>query len=413
MARWVLNGRLRVRERLTTGSRKTRDLSGVRVVISGTTTGAKWRQWGAVRTDDKGKFRLVVDKSRARRRFKIKVFLEDQFLRVMRPRFLRVAKDKGETQSAPIEILRDENRRTGQTIPFGTLNLDDGATQGRKRRQGRRAALWYVARRIQDELVARDQWLGFNEQLTVVYPSIWFTSGMGNRVRIASDNYAPGNPSYNLKDVIHEIMHIWNYQHNQGTTDWATAAIAGFDTHNRQEPPNVAFHEGFAEWASYALQHELWQRRLELPRNRFWIASDNDGPEVADMDEFERNDYCVTSALLLLINPYPYSLIFGTATHRPEGVRRFTAVDTTIPVPMDCPSKSLDLWDILLAFRGGRHANWPTDWEVGNRQFGLRRFFDRLSDIFPEKFPEETRNIFLRVLDPEGTEELIDLCSSV
>ena len=66
---------------------------------------------------------------------------------------------------------------------------------------------------------------------------------------------------------------------------------------------------------------------------------------------------------------------------------------------------------MLLAFRGGQHENWPTDWEVGDEQFGLLRFFDRLSDIFPDKFPEETRDIFLRVLDPEGSEELIDFCT--
>lgn len=187
MARWVLSGRLRVREGLTTSSQVNRNLSGVRVVISGTTTGAKWRQWGVCRTDANGRFRLEVDKGNARRRFKLKVFLEDQFLRIMRPRFLRVGRDKGETQSAPMEVLRDENKRTGQNINFGTITLDDNASGGKERRQGRRATIWYVGKKIQDELLVHDEWLGFNKQLTVVYPSVWVTSGMGNRVRIASD----------------------------------------------------------------------------------------------------------------------------------------------------------------------------------------------------------------------------------
>jgi len=410
MARWELAGRLQVRETLTESTSQIRNLSGVNVKISGTTTGTKWREWKTVRTDAEGRFSLVMDKGNSRRRFKIKVFLEDQFLRVMRPRFLRVARDQGEKESAPIEVLRDENKRSGKNIDFGVIILDDQAVNNVERRHGCRAALWYTAKHISDELLSHDSWLGFDEQITIVYPSVWMTSGMGNRARIASDRFG-STPSYNRTDVIHEIMHIWNYQHNSGTTDWVTAGWNG--THNRQERPNIAFHEGFAQWASRSLQHLLWSGGQMLPANKFWVSSNNNGPEVMSLDEFERSDFCVESALSFLMHPTPNLLTFGSATASSNGTARNVAITLApaISIAMICPRQSLDFWEVLQSFRGGQHESWPTDWDVGSGDFGLLRFFDRLSDIYPTQFPQESKDTYIRVLDPTTEEEFTDNCS--
>jgi len=417
MANWELSGCVQVRERLTGISvSNVRELAGVRVVISATTTGTVWNQWCDVRTGADGKFRCVVDKSDASRRFKIDVFLEDDLLRVMRPRFLRTGKEKGEAETAPIEAWKDESKRDNGR--FGAITLDDASADNDDRNHARRAALWYVARHLQNKLAERNAWLGFNKQLTIVHPSMMNTISTGNRVHISADWRGPAdNPSYNITDVVHEIMHIWNYQHNHGVGANWVCGIAG--THNRQEPRNIAFHEGFAQWASYALQRVLWARSTtQAPYHRSKIAND-DGFRIADLKEFEKKDDCVTSALHLLVYPHAERLLFGTRTSPPSSTTGALAVEIVeiatdkISIAMTCPAGKLDLWDVLLAFRGGQHANWPTDWQVGNDSFGLLRFYDRVSDIFPDKFPQSAKDVYVGLLDPNGTDELRDHCTPV
>ena len=413
MANWELSGCLQVRESLTgIGVSNVRELAGVRVVISATTTGTVWSQWCDVRTGADGKFRCVLDKSDAMRRFKIEVFLEDDLLRVMRPRFLRAGKEEGEAETAPIDVWKDESKRDNGL--FGAITLDDAAAGNDERNHARRAALWYVARHVQNNLAARDAWLGFNKQLTIVHPSMMNTISTGNRVHIAADWRAPGNPSYNITDVVHEVMHIWNYQHNHGVAvNWVCGL---FGTHNRQEPRNIAFHEGFAQWASFALQRLLWARSTtEAPYNRYKIANAADF-RIADLGEFEKKDDCVTGALHLLIYPHAERLLFGTRTSPPGLTTSSLAVDVApdrISIAMTCPTSKLDFWDVLLAFRGGQHANWSTDWQVGNGSFGLLRFYDRVSDICPDKFPQSTKDVYIGLLDPNGSDELRDHCTRV
>lgn len=416
MASWELSGCLQVRESLTGTAGSTvvsnvRELAGVRVVISATTTGTIWNQWCDVRTAADGTFRCVLDKSDASRRFKIVVFLEDDLLRVMRPRFLRTGHEEGEGETAPIEVWKDDSKRDNGR--FDAITLDDGAAGNEERNHGRRAALWYVARKVQNTLAARDAWLGFAKQLTIVHPSIMNTMSSGNRVHIAADWRAPNNPSYNITDVVHEVMHIWNYQHNHGVAaDWVCGL---FGTHNRQEPRNMAFHEGFAQWASHVLRQLLWAGTSHLPNNRHFIATD-DQFRIADLKEFEKKDDCVTGALHLLIHPHGDRLLFGTRTSPPLSTTSSLVVEVPpapVSLAMTCPTSKLDLWDVLLAFRGGQHPNWPTDWQVGNGTFGLLRFFDRVSDVCPGKFPQATKDVYVGLLDPNGTDELRDHCTPV
>jgi hypothetical protein len=89
------------------------------------------------------------------------------------------------------------------------------------------------------------------------------------------------------------------------------------------------------------------------------------------------------------------------------------ATAPTFAIAMTCPRQDLDFWDVLKSFRGGQHENWPTDWDVGSGDFGVWRFFDRLSDINPTQFPPESRDAYIRVLDPTTEEEFTDNCSPV
>ena len=67
---------------------------------------------------------------------------------------------------------------------------------------------------------------------------------------VLADNVYITPGTYNLVTLVHEVMHLWNYQHNAGVSNWLGAVWGDSDTAGHQEQPNIAFHEGFAEYAA-------------------------------------------------------------------------------------------------------------------------------------------------------------------
>ncbi|MDA0710673.1 MAG: hypothetical protein O3B73_10745, partial [bacterium] len=59
----------------------------------------------------------------------------------------------------------------------------------------------------------------------------------------------------------------------------------------------------------------------------------------------------------------------------------------------------------LLAFRGVDGSAYPEHWFVGDPKLGVVSFYDRIAALNPDKFPEDVKEKYLSVLDPESTEE--------
>ena len=55
---------------------------------------------------------------------------------------------------------------------------------------------------------------------------------------------------------------------------------------------------------------------------------------------------------------------------------------------------------------------WSKKWEVGNSSYGVRRFFQRASDIL-DSFSDEARQLMLDVLDPSDTVQMVDRCADL
>ena len=56
--------------------------------------------------------------------------------------------------------------------------------------------------------------------------------------------------------------------------------------------------------------------------------------------------------------------------------------------------------------------NWPTEWQVGNNEYGIRRFFERASDVL-SALDEPTKDLMLSLIDPDNTEEPLSRCRLV
>ncbi len=412
--RWEISGRFRVWENFTppTTTHSTRDLAGVRYEIATSTIKrGGWKKIRAGFAGSRGRFSYDWNApNEKRRRFRVRIFFDDNRLTVRPWRLLSMeAKPLRSVDTPAYLVHRDDTfRSNGPDADFGNLVIteDDGPFDMGRKRVYRQAVIWYVMRTLQDALEDQAPWLGFNKRLKVICPADTHTWAGGNTVHITPKHFKIGT-------LIHEAMHIWNYQHNHGTTNWACSMGK---THGRQEKPNIAFHEGFAEWASDEIISLLWRgNRIteQLPYNRKWLYDEH---RLADLDELERSDDGVSSALRLLTTPHVYRLRFGTSEDAPpdNDGSRVTHLEVSDVAGLNCASApDFSVWELLSVFRADPDLGWNKDWQVGKGTYGLRRFYARVSDYYPERFDDATRQAFLRVMNPASADEPQWTCTAL
>ena len=427
---WTISGRLRVRESEIDGEPHDRPLKGIEVKVSARdTTIAPWTSWGTVRTDADGDFTLHEANNGKSRFLRVRARLVGGDLEVndsklddlasfdlLDENWRTVWESNGQARG-PRRIDRHSRLRCRQPFDLGDPTL---------RRQ---ALIWYVLRTAIDRLEDEDPWFAMNGKIAAIYPAHVVSDLLGPSQSYANGltrmiylNQGQPDTHWHPDVVLHEFMHLWNYDHNTGTTNWVGALCSGrgnlqadLSTHGYQENPNVAFHEGFAYWASNALLHELWGLRLNKPFNRREIAA-NQGLTTLEM--VEQSDQGVESALRLLRCDERqgwWSHLFGTSETYPDnqpddnanGVPDYPD-EVGVKKRLDgrqVPSSpnSLSLWDILRTFRATPADGWSTDWQVGNVDYGVVRFIDRAVDI--HNLGEDVRLMLKRCIDPLATDE--------
>ena len=326
---WSVSGKLAVYDTETGSSAALRPLVGVSVQVAATTfSWGAFTVWDTVETDHTGRFVFTERKSCADRRFRVWAKFDNADLQVMNG-------DGGEWM-----LLRDDPSagftRHRPSIDLGTFTYQYGAAGlFGSPRTVRRAIAWSVATRLMDWLEARDPWLAFGRKLHIKYPAN--TASKSSWAAIDTV-YIHGNDRDDHWDVLtlmHEIGHIWNYDHNSGVTNWLSAVLWDFSTHGAQEHPSIAFHEGFAEFFAEEMLATLgggdaWHGNYYAP--------------FATPDAVQRNDIAVASALGL--------------------VRAVTP-----------------LADMLVCFRGNAALGWPKDLELGGTDNGLLMYLDRCNDL--------------------------------
>ena len=115
------------------------------------------------------------------------------------------------------------------------------------------------------------------------------------------------------------------------------------------------------------------------------------------VDEVERSDEGVYRALAVLTSRALYKKKFGDKNTRFDSnpYTQATEIDK-----YDCPEPAaLTVWDVLKAFQGNSAAGWPTEWQVGNNEYGIRRFFERAADVL-SALDESTKDLMLSLVDP-------------
>lgn len=436
MATYKLSGKIKIEETLTgrdlledeiksANGNPIRALQNVLVEISSSTKKkGGWNKWEKVRAGDDGAFEVEHDAKQKQRRFRVRVMLKDDDLHVCK------VNTKEKPTLAPITAFKDRDQRNSDDteIDFNDIIIRDPSPVTRVgRNEYRRAQMWYVLKKLQKRLEAENRWLCFNHRLNAVYPASASTTWASLNTIHITNNY------YKFSTIIHEAMHIWNYQHNIGKANWLGSwfpnkhAIS-FSTHNDKENPGVAFHEGFASWASneVRLMDDLWGSEptdpnlIEIrvgppdekkPYCKKYLAGE---PRVTNKTTFEKSEYGTITALKLLCVDDPYQYILGPVDSHPDWDKyhAFRIADDPWE-KYSCPkAPAFTFWDILLAFKASPENGYPTDWDVSKKHTGIFEFIDRLSAIYRDRFDIPTKNRFVIALDPESDEELKDSCTT-
>ncbi len=408
-ATWQVSGKVMLEENETEGQKKSRALAGVEVKVSASLTAGVYDSWGTTRTKADGSFTLKETISvlfpEKPRKFRVRVCLDSDKLAVTTG--LLADPLAGDW----ITIYESDGKLEGPRVNIGTRTFKAGAKDDLGDLERRRQAIaWYVCRTIMEALTAKDKWLGFQKKVTIVYPArvvsgIPYANGV---TRMAYIHSTKGNDWWSLSTLVHEFMHLWNYQHNHGTSNWLQAICDG-STHSYQEKPAIAFHEGFAEYAMEDMLHQLWQHDKVQPWNRKNFKN-GDGQRLDSLATVEGSDDGVTNALHLLTTPDIYTRFFGTRTSAEPAATNGKEAGYKTPSGVVCPkSPNLTLWDVLKVFKPAPTSGWKNEWEVGNSAYGVVRFFERASDVLP-RFDTETKDLYLKLVDPSSTAEPQDRC---
>lgn len=401
---WTVSGRIMVvdtmmpnvtldRDTVDGSATEIRPLSNVKVRVDGSTQNTNgFLSWGTVQTGADGSFTLSQRKSDKPRRFRVFVKFENDALHVKRP--------PGGWYSVFYSPV-------GAFTASPTLNIDErifGDNTGNLGHQ-QDANAYYIAQSVVERL--RDEGHPFTKKIHVdlfqrpLTGSSWAKGIVRHTANITAD-------AFNPVTIIHEMMHLWNYQHNSGTTNWLGAIWGDSDTAGHQENPNVAFHEGFAEYAAWELMHLIWGVEKGLPYSRQWLNSRG----FTTREMVERYWLGVKSCLRFLTADHPFFIdvgVIGSPMSYAES--RYHRIPSRPPhPPRCCPDRFLDFFDVLEVFNEHPEAGWKKEWDAGDKDNGVFNFFARSADIV-EGFSIVESGQLAQAIDPQGAIQMEDFCT--
>jgi len=401
---WTVKGIIKVKENVTTDKYRVRPLGNVEVKVSGASVGRIFTSWGTTRTRDDGSFTFTKEKSSSKRDIKVEVCFKDNYLVITKPIL----------NSDWYRIYDKKDKKSG-IINIGTKTFEKSKSGDLGGVENYRiATAWYACKTVMSRLKSENSWFAFKKRIKIVYPAALLTkSSYANELTrsayINPKKFDDGEDVKFLKNVIHEIMHLWNYDHDTGIIlDNVIKSLCDGTTHSSQEKPNIAFLEGFAEYAKGDLLHVIWGREKIKLLNRRHLSTGNKR-ELMNLSDVEGSDVGVTNALHVLTTPKIYTKYFGTINgNDPPN----NTVGTVSIKNAGCPqSPTIGLWDVLKVFRAAPNNGWKTDWDVGKKSYGMVRFFKRASDILPQ-FSKEHMDLCLELIDPSSNVEPQDYCKN-
>ena len=270
-----------------------------------------WNSWGNITTNSKGEFSISKQKGTDRRQFKIELFFDNSKLRLK----------EGGTWSTnnkndfPIEInafdftdkdyfLIYSDKDKNKERKAGTHQINVTVKSGRKQRLG---DIWVLYSKILKLFDGYGNSYKFKKKIVAKYPmnigGVSYANPANNHIYIANKWDSSKKFKGSTNTLIHELMHIWSYQHSKGEDAMTWQAAKHGSTHqDRESTTFVPFQEAFAEWSSYRVLRAITDKKLKKfddnnsfkyphrPLSRKYISENFSRSErkLANMDYSER-----------------------------------------------------------------------------------------------------------------------------
>lgn len=378
---WTVNGTVSVDHeeqsfRDALGSNST--LEGINVKVSARTKvagrWATWKSWGTVRTSSNGYFSVRKSKNCVKRQFRVQVEFKDPDLEMRHERSTTTTE---KVKWYKIYEYGGSGRSAG-TLSLGNKRFKGSGSYDLDNREARsHASIWVVAQDAQDYMASLGSAYAFTSDIRIKYPhnsrpvpDDKEESYANPTTKVIYIHKSQGKDRLDVNTVLHEMGHIWAYNHSSGEICLTETLLINGDTHDGVEDPCVAFHEGFAEFWAEEVARALYGGAKTLPYSRRKLVSKDMGTAAL----VERTDDGWTSALHMLTTRKIHEYNVGTKTTGPGNV--ITKAST---VPVACVSPSVSFKDVLRTFNANPSKGYAN--KLSRSETTMRKFFDRVGTI--------------------------------
>lgn len=374
-----------------------------------------WNSWGQHKTDVDGSFEVSETHGSDRRQFKIQILFDDNALRLKEGQETAIIKfDKNGfplnvefdlTDKDWHEIHNDEGSSADGGRQAGVINL--GEIVIKRDLVRKHADVWTLYHKVFDLFATYGTDYPFKKKVSLKYPMKLGSISYANPI---TNNILIDNNQFDSNTLIHELMHIWAYEHSTGEDGMAWQAVKHGDTHRTRESTTfVPFHEAFAEWSSYKIIREITDGKVlnfdsylykypDIPLTRKYVGDALADSEriLANVDYTERGWH---SLFNILTHPYLDRVDFNKPLTETDDKFAFVSLFSTT----SCPDKRLGygLKDVLGIFMKYPSKGITKYMKTDDMNFG--DFLGRAGAILPGFEKEQIRSVKV-YLNPQKTE---------
>jgi hypothetical protein len=370
--KYVIQGKLEVEHHGFMKQALGRDrspLANVKVKIAGRRkVGFAWgwfKKWGVVRTDSQGRFKLTKRKVNAKRRIRVKVQFRSPGLEV---RHAKATADPLRKKCKWYKVYQ-ENKGQGNKSPTRNFNFvfGDGGNALNNREPHYHAEIWTLYRAA---MACMDQFgFPFRSQIKVKYPHTpsvapnkraSYANPINDVIYLLKNDHT--DPGRDIGTMLHELMHIWAYQHSRKENRVAEylAWHLKKGTHGIVEKTYVAFHEGFAEWAAQVLAKEIRadQRWTPKPLSKLGMKQE----QIQTFDHVDSSDAGWLNTFKLMQKDKLWQFDYGTSDDHLQ--RKYKSKSDLKPWRIDSEVGQLTFSELLGVFTHGskdlhvQQMNW-------------------------------------------------------
>ncbi|MFO7567941.1 MAG: hypothetical protein R6X02_35195 [Enhygromyxa sp.] len=373
---WTVKGKLDVDHQLAELKQAygTSALENVQIKVSAKhkVLGAwgTWNSWPIVRTKADGSWSVTQKKNCAKRRFKVEVKFQDDVVEV------RHRTATSSTTKVKWYTILDETSgsHSSGTFNLGTKTFKAGGARDLKDDEARaHADIWVLYKLAAAKAASFGSAYKFTTKIKVKYPH-------NSAVAPDSSEASYANPTtkviyifrsndgtqdhFKVSTLLHELGHIWAYNHTSGEICLTETLVTTFNTHGTVNDPCVAFHEGWAEYFADEMKRALFGGTKTLPYARPMLVAKG----LDTKSKVQHNDDGWWSVFHTLSTPDLHKYEFGTASSSTPNNR----ITATAAPQVNCSSPNISFKQMMSVFNAGNGYD-----KLSRSDTTIAKFFDR------------------------------------